>query len=149
MTSQAGAGCAGLERHTGGIDLGASLVDLGFADDERRQKTHDIVAGLHREHALGGERLQQRLVRHLAFQPEHETLAAHLLDDAVVLVLEPRQPLLEPEPHRRDVIEKARREHHIEHSIAHGHGKRITAEGRAVASGRHGGADLLRGEAGA
>src|SRR6187402_1877909 len=49
----------GFERDASGLDLGASLVDFGLADDERRQKAHDIVAGLHREHALGSERLQQ------------------------------------------------------------------------------------------
>ena len=97
------------ERDASGLDLGASLVDFGLADDQRRQKPHDIIAGLHGEHALDCKRFRQGLVRYLAFEPEHEALAAHLLDDAAMLVLEGRETLLEPQAHRRDMIEEAGR----------------------------------------
>ena len=71
----------------------------------------------------------------LHFRPEHQPLAAYLLDDVAMLVLEPGETLLQPEPHLRDAIEKAVFKHHVEHSIADGHGERIAAESRAVAAG--------------
>ena len=53
------------------------------------------------------------------------------------------------QPHGRDMVEEARLEHHVEHGIAHGHGERVAAEGRAMAAGGHAGARGLGGEAGA
>src|SRR6266540_1192661 len=123
---------AALQRDASGIEIGASKVDLGLAHDERRQEADDIVAGLHGQHLLCAQRLEQLLVRHLAFQPEHQTLAAHLLDDVAVLVFQRGKPLLEPEPHASDVIEEAVLEHDVEHGIADRHSEGIAAEGRAV-----------------
>ena len=136
-------------RGASSIELGSGELDLGLADDERRQELHDIVAGLDREHLLGAQSLEQVLVRHLAFQTEHQPLPAYLLDDIAMIVLERGETLLQPEPHLRDAIEEAVFKHHVEYSIADGHGERVAAESRAVAAGGHSCAHCLGGEAGA
>ena len=68
LASQSGGDMrAGLQRDASRLDLGSGLVDLSFADNQRRQKTHHVVTGLHSEQMLCGKRLQERLVRNLAF----------------------------------------------------------------------------------
>src|SRR3990170_3896013 len=79
---------AAFQGDASGIEFAAGQVDLRLAHDERRQEAHDIVAGLHRQHLLGAQRLEELLVRHLAFQPKHQSLPAHLLDDLAMLILE-------------------------------------------------------------
>ena len=48
-----------------------------------------------------------------------------------------RQMLLQMAGHATYVVEEARRQHDVEHRVAHGHGQRIAAEGRTVGAGGH------------
>src|SRR5262249_31125418 len=45
-----------------GFELLGRDLDLGLADDERRQEAHDVITGLNGEHLLGTQSLEQLLV---------------------------------------------------------------------------------------
>ncbi len=54
-----------------------------------------------------------------------------------VLVLETRQLLLEAQGLVPNAFQEARLEHHVEHGVGNGHGKRVAAESRAVCAWDH------------
>ena len=82
----------------GALQHAHRLADFGFADDQRRQQTHDVVAGRDREQLLLAQRLDQLAIRHDAAHAEQQALAAHLGDHARKAVLDLGEALLEQQP---------------------------------------------------
>ena len=64
-------------------------------------------------------------------------------------ILDFRQSLLEAERGLPHTVEKAGRQHDVEHGVGHAHRQRIAAEGRAVGAGGHAFRRLARCQAGA
>jgi hypothetical protein len=85
-----------LQRDAGGIERGRGQLDFSFAVDLRRLQAYDIVSGLLAQLLPRAQRLDQLLVRQLAFQPKHQPLPAYLLDDLAVLVLQRGKALSQP-----------------------------------------------------
>ena len=95
----------------------ASLTSAS-RDDQRRQQAHDIFAGSDREQSLGAACIHDVAVRDDGAKTEQQSLAAHFRDHGRVAVLHLGEPLLEQEAGLFHRVEKARREHDIQHRIA-------------------------------
>ena len=48
-----------IEPRTGAVEARDRLGDFRFADNERRQQSHDVVAGGHGDHLLGAQRVDK------------------------------------------------------------------------------------------
>ena len=81
-----------------GVEPAHRLVDLGLADDQRRQQAHDVVAGRHEEQALGARGGGDLAVRDAALDAEHQPLAADFLDEVGMRVGDRRELLLQEQP---------------------------------------------------
>ena len=125
------------------------LGDFRLAHDQRRQQPHHIVARRDGDHLLGAQRVDQFAARHDRAQADQQSFAADFGNHRGIAILQLGQPLLEQQRRLPHALEKARREHHIEHRIAGRHGERIAAEGRAVGAGGHALGGFGGGEAGA
>ena len=68
-------------------------------------------------------------VRHDGLDAHHQAFAADLGDDAGMAILQLGQALLQDQAGAPHAIEKARRQHDVEHGIADAHGQRIAAIG--------------------
>ena len=76
--------------------LHPSLISSSVSTSGGRQ-AHDIVAGRYRQEPLLHRRLHHIEIGNGAFEPDHQTLAADLLDQAGIGIAQPRQMLAQPE----------------------------------------------------
>ena len=117
---------------------GDSFGNFFLADDQRRQKTHHVVAGADGDHLF-----RAQLVDHFGglrnhAQADQQTFAAHLGDHRRVAVLQFGEPLLEQQCILSHAFEKFGIGHHdVEHGVANRHRQWIAAEGRAVRADGH------------
>ena len=125
------------------------LRDLVFADDQRRQQPHHIVAGGDRDHLLVAQFVHHFGDRRHHAQADQQAFAAHFRDHRSVAILELGQPLLEQQRILAHPVEEAVRRHHVEHGVGDRHRQRIAAESRAVGAGGHALARFRRRQAGA
>ena len=84
-----------IEPCAGAVEAPDAFGDFLFADDERRQQSHDIVARGNRDHLFGPQRIDEFAGGHQRAQADQQPLAAHLGDHGWIAVLDFRQPLLE------------------------------------------------------
>ncbi len=71
------------------------LARVVVRDDQRRQHTHDIVAGCDRQKFFRAQGVDQLTVRHFGLDTEQQSFAAHFGNDFRMPVLHLGQPLLE------------------------------------------------------
>src|SRR5690242_19108410 len=128
--------------------LARTFEDLRLANVERRQQTHDVIAGAHRQQLLGYASVDHIAVGRLDLDASEQSAAAHLLDDAWKLVLDAGQFLLKAERDGLDVLEETRLQDGVEHGIADGHGQRVAAEGGTMRARLHALGRFVAGEEG-
>jgi hypothetical protein len=135
--SSAGLSATGATSLAGPFKPGDAFHNFLLAHNQRRQQPHDVIAGGDRDHFLRAQRVDEFARRHDRPQADQQTFAADLGYDRRIAVLDFGEALLEQQRRAPYPLEKAGREHDIEHGVGRAHGQRIAAEGRAVSARRH------------
>ncbi len=110
---------------TGRVKPAIGLLDFRLPDDERRQKTHNIVAGADHQKPLLTTLRHKGGVGHAQLQPDQQAGTAHILNNIGVLVFQFSQPLGKITGSGPDTLKKCRVRHHIKHGIANRHRQRV------------------------